>query len=150
MGKRKLTRVLVEAGVGREVRNNQGETPGDIARRKGMREVEGLLVVDRLEEPLREIISDLEAGERRRGRKGTEERRKGRRGAGRGKEEAQVCDCGPMLERLGEKIEQERGEILKHIRYSVVIFINISFFAIILPSVEGCSFNCNMSPQNTL
>ena len=116
MGKRKLTRVLVEAGVGREVRNNQGETPGDIARRKGMREVEGLLVVDRLEEPLREIISDLEAGERRRGRKGAEERRKGRRSTGREREEAQVCDCGPMLERLGEKIEQERGEILKHIR----------------------------------
>ena len=123
MGKRKLTRVLVEAGGGREVRNNQGETPGDIAWRKGMREVEGLLVVDRLEEPLREIISDLEAGERRRGRKGAEERRKGaeekrkgRRGAGRGKEEKQICDCGPMLERLGEKIEQERGEILKHIR----------------------------------
>ena len=138
------------------MRNNQGETPGDIARRKGMREVEGLLEVDRLEEPLREIISDLEAGERRRGRKGAEERRKGaeerrkgaeesrdwvadrrkwaekrrkgRRGAGSGKEEAQVCDCGPMLERLGEKIEQERGEILKHIRYSAVIFIIISFF----------------------
>ena len=34
MGKRKLTRILVEAGLNINIRNNQGETAAEIALRK--------------------------------------------------------------------------------------------------------------------
>lgn len=39
MGRRKLTRILLEAGCDRSLRNKQGETAKDIARRKNHTEI---------------------------------------------------------------------------------------------------------------
>lgn len=39
MGRRKLTRILLEAGCDRSLRNKQGETAKDIARRKNLNEI---------------------------------------------------------------------------------------------------------------
>lgn len=39
MGRRKLTRILLEAGCDRSLRNKQGETAKDIARRKNHAEI---------------------------------------------------------------------------------------------------------------
>lgn len=39
MGRRKLTRILLEAGCDRSLRNKQGETAKDIARRKNLAEI---------------------------------------------------------------------------------------------------------------
>lgn len=39
MGRRKLTRILLEAGCDRSLRNKQGETAKDIARRKNLSEI---------------------------------------------------------------------------------------------------------------
>lgn len=39
MGRRKLTRILLEAGCDRNLRNKQGETAKDIARRKNLNEI---------------------------------------------------------------------------------------------------------------
>ena len=85
-------------------------------------QVESLLSVDRLEAPLQSIISDLERSERGRGgRGGGGEARRRRRSKGttrksnesKGEEKNQSCDCGSMLERLGAKLDAERGEILQ-------------------------------------
>ena len=88
-------------------------------------QVESLLSVDRLEAPLQSIISDLERSERGRGGRGGGggggEARRRRRSKGttrksnesKGEEKNQACDCGSMLERLGAKLDAERGEILE-------------------------------------
>ena len=76
--------------------------------------------VDRLEAPLQSIISDLERSERGRSGGGGEVRRR-RRSKGttrksnesKREEKNQSCDCGSMLERLGAKLDAERGEILE-------------------------------------
>ena len=76
--------------------------------------------VDRLEAPLQSIISDLERSERSRSGGGGEVRRR-RRSKGttrksnesKREEKNQSCDCGSMLERLGAKLDAERGEILE-------------------------------------
>lgn len=39
MGRRKLTRILLEAGCDRSLRNKQSETAKDIARRKNLSEI---------------------------------------------------------------------------------------------------------------
>lgn len=44
MGRRKLTRVLLESGCDMRVRNKQNETAIDIARRKNLGEVVGILI----------------------------------------------------------------------------------------------------------
>ena len=83
-------------------------------------QVESLLSVDRLEAPLQSIISDLERSERGRSGGGGEVRRR-RRSKGttrksnesKREEKNQSCDCGSMLERLGAKLDAERGEILE-------------------------------------
>ena len=81
--------------------------------------------VDRLEAPLQSIISDLERSERGRGGRGGGggggEARRRRRSKGttrkssesKREEKNQSCDCGSMLERLGAKLDAERGEILE-------------------------------------
>ena len=83
--------------------------------------------VDRLEAPLQSIISDLErsdrsrgGGEARRRRRGkTSERREKRVASSerreRREEKSKSCDCGPMLERLGAKLDAERGELMARI-----------------------------------
>ena len=84
-------------------------------------QVESLLSVDRLEAPLQSIISDLERSERGRsgGGGGGARRRRRSKGTTRKSNESkrekknQVCDCGSMLERLGAKLDAERGEILE-------------------------------------
>ena len=88
-------------------------------------QVESLLSVDRLEAPLQSIISDLERSERGRGGRGGGggggEARRRRRSKGttrkssesKREEKNQSCDCGSMLERLGAKLDAERGEILE-------------------------------------
>lgn len=43
MGRRKLTRILLEAGCDRGVRNKQGETARDIALRKNLSEILDIL-----------------------------------------------------------------------------------------------------------
>ena len=83
--------------------------------------------VDRLEAPLQSIISDLERSERGRGGRGEgggggggggARRRRRSKGTTRKSSESkreeknQSCDCGSMLERLGAKLDAERGEIL--------------------------------------
>ena len=77
--------------------------------------------VDRLEAPLQSIISDLERSEiGRGGGGGGGEARRRRRSKGTARksndskreEKNQSCDCGSMLERLGAKLDAERGEIL--------------------------------------
>merc|ERR1719295_39577 len=60
MGRRKLTRLLVECGTDPEVRNKQGETAGEIAVRKQLSEIVAILRGAVLEKPLQTIISDLE------------------------------------------------------------------------------------------
>ena len=85
--------------------------------------------VDRLEAPLQSIISDLERSDRSRGGGGGEGRRR-RRGKTserrekrvasserreRREEKSKSCDCGPMLERLGAKLDAERGELMARI-----------------------------------
>ena len=81
--------------------------------------------VDRLEAPLQSIISDLERSERGRGGRGGGlgggEARRRRRSKGttrksnesKWEEKNQSCDCGSMLERLGAKLDAERGELLE-------------------------------------
>ena len=78
--------------------------------------------VDRLEAPLQSIISDLERSEiGRGGGGGGGEARRRRRSKGTARksndskreEKNQSCDCGSMLERLGAKLDAERGEILE-------------------------------------
>ena len=85
------------------------------------------MTVDRLEAPLQSIISDLErsdksrgGGEGRRRRRGkTSERREKRVASSerreRREEKSKSCDCGPMLERLGAKLDAERGELMARI-----------------------------------
>ena len=74
--------------------------------------------VDRLEAPLQSIISDLERSEKGRGGGGEGRRRRRSKGTARKsndsrrEEKNQSCDCGSMLERLGAKLDAERGEIL--------------------------------------
>ena len=80
---------------------------------------------DRLEAPLQSIISDLERSERGRGGRGGGggggEARRRRRSKGttrkssesKREEKNQSCDCGSMLERLGAKLDAERGEIME-------------------------------------
>ena len=84
--------------------------------------------MDRLEAPLQSIISDLERSDRSRGGGGGEARRR-RRSRGktserrerrvssseRREEKSKSCDCGPMLERLGAKLDAERGELMARI-----------------------------------
>ena len=43
MGRRKLTRVLLESGCDREMKNKQGETAAEIARRKSLAEIVQIL-----------------------------------------------------------------------------------------------------------
>lgn len=43
MGRRKLTRILLEAGCDKSIRNQQGETARDIATRKGLEEIINIL-----------------------------------------------------------------------------------------------------------
>ena len=81
--------------------------------------------VDRLEAPLQSIISDLErsdrsrgggeARRRRRSRGKTSERRERRVSSSERREKSKSCDCGPMLERLGAKLDAERGELMARI-----------------------------------
>ena len=86
--------------------------------------------VDRLEAPLQSIISDLERSDRSRGGGGGGEARRRRRGKTserrekrvasserreRREEKSKSCDCGPMLERLGAKLDAERGELMARI-----------------------------------
>ena len=81
--------------------------------------------MDRLEAPLQSIISDLERSERSRGggearrrrrSKGkTSERRERGVSSSERREKSKSCDCGPMLERLGAKLDAERGELMARI-----------------------------------
>ena len=86
--------------------------------------------MDRLEAPLQSIISDLERSDRSRGGGGGGEARRRRRGKTserrekrvasserreRREEKSKSCDCGPMLERLGAKLDAERGELMARI-----------------------------------
>ena len=81
--------------------------------------------VDRLEAPLQSIISDLERSERSRGggearrrrrsRGKTSERRERGVSSSERREKSKSCDCGPMLERLGAKLDAERGELMARI-----------------------------------
>ena len=81
--------------------------------------------MDRLEAPLQSIISDLErsdrsrgggeARRRRRSRGKTSERRERRVSSSERREKSKSCDCGPMLERLGAKLDAERGELMARI-----------------------------------
>ena len=56
MGRRKLTKILVEAGTDTNIRNKQCETALDIAVRKGLGEVVTILECNNIQN----IISDLE------------------------------------------------------------------------------------------
>ena len=81
-------------------------------------QVESLLAVDRLEAPLQSIISDLERSER--SKEGETRRRRRSRGKTsekkeRREEKSKSCDCGPLLERLGAKLDAERGELMARI-----------------------------------
>ena len=58
MGRRKLTKILVEAGTDTNIRNKQSETALDIAVRKGLGEVVTILECNNIQN----IISDLEQG----------------------------------------------------------------------------------------
>ena len=58
MGRRKLTKILVEAGTDTNIRNKQSETALDIAVRKGLGEVVTILECNNIQH----IISDLEQG----------------------------------------------------------------------------------------
>ena len=58
MGRRKLTKILVEAGTDTNIRNKQNETALDIAVRKGLGEVVTILEANNIQH----IISDLEQG----------------------------------------------------------------------------------------
>ena len=92
-------------------------------------QVESLLSVDRLEAPLQSIISDLERSDRSRGGGGGGDARRRRRSRGKTsertrerrvttsseREKSKLCDCGPMLERLGAKLDAERGELMARI-----------------------------------
>ena len=81
--------------------------------------------MDRLEAPLQSIISDLERSERSRGggearrrrrsRGKTSERRERGVSSSERREKSKSCDCGPMLERLGAKLDAERGELMARI-----------------------------------
>ena len=83
------------------------------------------MAVDRLEAPLQSIISDLERSERSRGGGEARRRRRSRgktsarreRGVSSSerREKSKSCDCGPMLERLGAKLDAERGELMARI-----------------------------------
>ena len=101
--------------------------------------------VDRLEAPLQSIISDLERSERGRGGRGGGggggEARRRRRSKGttrksnesKGEEKNQACDCGSMLERLGAKLDAERGELLETrvgISYEKLSNADISDFSV--------------------
>ena len=58
MGRKKLTKILVEAGTDTNIRNKQSETALDIAVRKGLGEVVTILECNNIQN----IISDLEQG----------------------------------------------------------------------------------------
>ena len=88
------------------------------------------MTVDRLEAPLQSIISDLERSDKSRGGGGGGDTRRRRRGKTserrekrvasserreRREEKSKSCDCGPMLERLGAKLDAERGELMARI-----------------------------------
>ena len=59
MGRKKLTKILVEAGTDTNIRNKQSETALDIAVRKGLGEVVTILECNNIQA----IISDLEQGQ---------------------------------------------------------------------------------------
>ena len=60
MGRKKLTKILVESGTDTNIRNKQSETACDIALRKNLSEIVNILRSNVIERPLQSIISDLD------------------------------------------------------------------------------------------
>merc|ERR1719431_327099 len=62
MGRKKLTKILVESGTDINIRNKQSETACDIAVRKNLSDIVSILRSTVIERPLQSIISDLDPG----------------------------------------------------------------------------------------
>eukprot|EP00091_Calanus_sinicus_P015752 TRINITY_DN34393_c0_g1_i1.p1 TRINITY_DN34393_c0_g1~~TRINITY_DN34393_c0_g1_i1.p1 ORF type:complete len:103 (-),score=9.04 TRINITY_DN34393_c0_g1_i1:216-503(-) len=60
MGRKKLTKILVESGTDTDIRNKQSETACDIAIRKNLSEIVTILRSNVIERPLQSIILDLD------------------------------------------------------------------------------------------